>query len=78
MSWPKVVNLPRTQTILAFGVLAGCFWSMIDWHDMMLVIIGYYFGREMPRPVAASDPVRVSAPSGSSVSVTNTNEGDTP
>lgn len=50
MRWlPKVVNIPRTQTIIALGVLIGCFVAMDDWRDLMLVIVGYYFGREVQR-----------------------------
>lgn len=66
--WPKVVNLPRTTTILALGFLLGnlAFLPVIAvigeqvperyvqsvelvaslFKDGMLLILGYYFGRD--------------------------------
>lgn len=65
--WPKVINLPKTTTILALGFLAGnlLFLPMIAtlgnlvpeayaeavmlvaslFKDGMLLILGFYFGR---------------------------------
>jgi len=45
---PKLINFPRTQTILALGVLVGCFMSRIDWHDAMLMILTFYFTKHDP------------------------------
>lgn len=42
---PKIINFPRTQTILAIGVLVGCFVIRIDWHDALLMILTFYFTR---------------------------------
>lgn len=44
MTLPRVVNIPRTQTILAVGVLVGCFVTdKFDWHDAMLMVLTFYF-----------------------------------
>lgn len=77
MRLPHIVNLPRTQTILAIGTLAGCFWSMDDWRDIMLVIVGYYFGRAEQRQPHPSDPIQttVTAPAGTAVSVATETKG---
>lgn len=71
MRWlPKVINLPRTTTILALGFLAGNFLLLpaMAWlgryvpppfepgvlqvvslfKDGMLLILGFYFGRNQP------------------------------
>jgi hypothetical protein len=45
----KVINIPRTQTILALGVLVGCFATTgFDWHDAMLMILTFYFTKHEP------------------------------
>lgn len=68
--WPKVINLPRTTTILALGFLFGnlAFVPMMAmigryvpetyadsvtlvatlFKDGMLLILGFYFGRNTP------------------------------
>lgn len=46
---PKVVNIPRTQTIIAFGILFGCLWfgrASIDWRELMLMVLTFYFTKE--------------------------------
>jgi hypothetical protein len=49
MNWPKmprVVNLPRTTTLLALGVLWGCHQQgQFDWSDALFIVLGAYFGR---------------------------------
>jgi len=45
---PRFINIPRTQTILAVGVLVGCFISKIDWHDAMLMVLTFYFTKHDP------------------------------
>lgn len=50
---PRVVNFPKTQTVLAFGVLAGCFaTSAFVWHDAMLMILTFYFTKHDPGKAA--------------------------
>ncbi|MEJ2816380.1 hypothetical protein [Caulobacter sp. CCG-8] len=49
MSLPRIVNFPKTQTLLALGVLAGCFWTKaFDWHDGLLMILTFYFTKHDP------------------------------
>lgn len=46
MTLPKfrVLNFPRTSTVLAIGVLAGCFVSRkMDWGDALLMVLTFYF-----------------------------------
>ena len=73
--WPKVINLPRTTTVLALGFLLGnlAFLPVISiigesvperyvdtvqlvaslFKDGMLLILGFYFGRNQPSDGAA-------------------------
>ena len=48
MTLPRLINFPRTQTILALGVLAGCFMTQVNWHDAMLMILTFYFTKHEP------------------------------
>ena len=49
----KVVNIPRTQTILALGILVGCFSTKnMDWNTAMLMILTYYFTKEQMKSSA--------------------------
>lgn len=73
--WPRVINLPRTTTVLALGFLLGnlMLLPLIAWlgdsvperytevvtyvaslfKDGMLLILGFYFGRNQPSDGAA-------------------------
>ena len=45
----RILNIPRTETILAFGVLLGALWlggSTTDWGDLLMLVLGAYFGRQ--------------------------------
>lgn len=45
----RIGNLPKTQTILALGVLVGCFSTKsFSWHDGMLMILTFYFTKHDP------------------------------
>ncbi len=46
----KILNFPRTPTILAIGVLFGCFqMDKMDWNTAMLMILTYYFTKEQTK-----------------------------
>lgn len=49
MTLPRLINIPRTETILAFGVLLGALWlggATTDWGDLLMLVLGAYFGRQ--------------------------------
>lgn len=49
MTRPVILNFPKTQTILALGVLAGCFATKaLNWHDALLMILTFYFTKHDP------------------------------
>jgi hypothetical protein len=49
MTLPRFINFPKTQTLLALGVLAGCFWTKaFNWHDGLLMILTFYFTKHDP------------------------------
>lgn len=43
----RVINIPRTRTLLAVGVLAGAFTlgAGVDWGALLFLVLGAYFGR---------------------------------
>ena len=45
----RILNIPRTETILAFGVLVGALVlgrATTDWGDLLMLVLGAYFGRQ--------------------------------
>lgn len=49
----RVINIPRTQTVLALGILVGCFLAKdMDWNTAMLMILTYYFTKEQMKSSA--------------------------
>lgn len=48
MKIPHVGNFPRTQTVLAFGILIGCFVTQIEWRDALLMVLTFYFTKHDP------------------------------
>jgi hypothetical protein len=52
MALPRIINIPRTRTILALGVLSAAVWfnDGIDWNNLLFLIVGAYFGDRLARP----------------------------
>lgn len=47
---PRIVNFPKTQTILAFGVLVGCLYTgKLDWNTAFMMVLTFYFTKENMR-----------------------------
>ena len=45
----RILNIPRTETILAFGVVLGALVlgrATTDWGDLLMLVLGAYFGRQ--------------------------------
>ncbi|MFN4287572.1 MAG: hypothetical protein ACK4E3_03645 [Brevundimonas sp.] len=48
--WPRVVNIPRTQTFLAWGVIgAAIHQGQIDWNTALAMVLTFYFTRDGAR-----------------------------
>ena len=47
---PQVINVPRTQTVLALGVLGAAIWQgQIDWNTALAMVLTFYFTKEQVR-----------------------------